>query len=231
MKKLKVLAIIPAYNEEGSIKRVVEDLKKNAKDVDYVVVNDGSKDNTVKILKENNYNHIDLLVNLGVFGAVQTGFIYALENGYDVALQFDGDGQHRAESIKDLLEYSKKGYNIVIGSRFLKKKKPFTARMLGSRFLTLATFLVTGQKITDPTSGLRAYDRSTIADYAFDQNNPPEPDTLVYMLKKKKKIIEIQVEMDERTHGNSYFKSAFNSARFMARMIISIILIQPFRKR
>ncbi len=230
MKKLKVLAIIPAYNEEGSIKKVVEDLEKNAKGIDYVIVNDGSTDKTLEVIKKNKYNHIDLFVNLGVFGAVQTGFLYALENGYDCAMQFDGDGQHKAETIKKMLPYIE-DYNIVIGSRFAKKKRNYSARMIGSRILTTAIFLVTGKKIYDPTSGLRIYDRQTMIDYAKDQNNPPEPDTLVYMLKKKKKIIEIPVEMDERVHGQSYFKSYTNSARFMARMIISIILIQPFRKR
>lgn len=229
--KSKVLVIIPAYNEASTIKKVVEDIKKNAKGVDYLVVNDGSTDNTLDILKKNKINHIDLFVNLGVFGAVQTGFIYALENNYDIAFQFDGDGQHLAKYIPELVEMVESGIDIAIGSRFLKEKKPWTFRMLGSRLLTAAIFLTTGKKITDPTSGLRAYNKETIKDYALDVNNPPEPDTLVYMIKKKKKLVEKQVEMRDRVYGQSYFNNISNSAKFMARMLVSIVLIQPFRKR
>lgn len=229
MKKKKVLIIIPAYNEAENIEKTVEDIKKNAKDVDYVVINDGSKDNTLEILKKNNYNYIDLIQNLGLFGAVQTGLKYAYINDYDVAIQFDGDGQHDARYISKLVDEIGEN-DIVIGSRFATKKRPFTLRMLGSRLITMAIKLVTLKSIKDPTSGMRAYSRSCIEDYANDINNPPEPDTLVYMILKKKKIKEVQVEMRDREFGESSFNIS-HTFKYMSRMFVSIFLIQPFRKR
>lgn len=225
----KVLVIIPAYNEAENIEKTVEDIKANAKEVDYIVINDGSKDNTLDILKNKKYNYIDLMQNLGLFGAVQTGLKYALENDYDVAIQFDGDGQHSAKYIKKLVSEIRNN-NIVIGSRFVDKKRPFTLRMLGSRFISLAIKIVTGKTIKDPTSGMRAYDKDAIKDYANDINNPPEPDTLVYMMLKHKKVKEVQVEMSDREFGESSFNIS-HTLKYMSRMFISIFLIQPFRKR
>ena len=228
--ELKVLVIIPAYNEESNIKKVVNDIQTNAVDVDYVVVNDGSKDDTLDILKRNHYNYIDSICNLGLFGAVQTGFRYSLESDYDCAIQFDGDGQHLAKYIPLLVDEISKGNDIVIGSRFVNEKKPISARMLGSRLISTSIKIVTGKSIKDPTSGFRAYNKSCIKEYALGMNNPPEPDTLVYMLKKGKKIKEVQVQMKDRESGESYLNLT-NTIKYMSRMLISIFLIQPFRKR
>lgn len=225
----KVIVVIPAYNEALSIESVVADIKKNAPEADYVIVNDGSKDNTKEVVEKRKFNCISCFLNLGLFGAVQTGFLYALENGYDIAIQFDGDGQHDAKYINDLVKSVEEGNNIAIGSRFVAEKKPFTSRMIGSRLISFAIFLVTGKRISDPTSGFRAYDREVIADYALDMNNPPEPDTLVLMLRKKKKIKEVQVQMKKREYGESYLNLS-NTIRYMSRMMISILLIQPLRK-
>lgn len=164
-----------------------------------------------------------------MFGAVQTGFKLALKEDYDVVIQFDGDGQHSAKYIEPLVKEIENGNSIVIGSRFVDEKKPFTARMIGSRFIAGAIKLVTGKTITDPTSGFRAYDRACIKDYALEMNNPPEPDTLVYMLRKQRKIKEIQVQMSEREFGESYL-NLVNTIKYMSRMMVSIFLIQPFRK-
>lgn len=226
---MKTLVVIPAYNEALNIEKTVHDLEINAPDVDYVVVNDGSKDNTLEVLKKNHFNYIDGFCNLGLFGAVQTGFKLALKEDYDVVIQFDGDGQHSAKYIEPLVKEIEKGNSIVIGSRFVDEKKPFTARMIGSRFIAGAIKLVTGKTITDPTSGFRAYDRACIKDYALEMNNPPEPDTLVYMLRKQRKIKEIQVQMSEREFGESYL-NLVNTIKYMSRMMVSIFLIQPFRK-
>ena len=226
---MKTLIVIPAYNEALNIVKTVNDIKQNAPDVDYVVVNDGSKDNTLEVLKEHNFNYIDGFCNLGLFGAVQTGFKLALLNDYDIVIQFDGDGQHSAKYIKSLIDEIGKGNDIVIGSRFVTEKKPFTARMLGSRLIAFSIRLMTGKKITDPTSGFRAYNRACIKDYANDMNNPPEPDTLVYMLRKNRKIKEVQVQMSEREFGESYL-NLMNTIKYMSRMMVSIFLIQPFRK-
>lgn len=226
---MKTLVVIPAYNEALNIEKTVHDLEVNAPDVDYVVVNDGSKDNTLEVLRKNHFNYIDGFCNLGLFGAVQTGFKLALKEDYDVVIQFDGDGQHSAKYIEPLVKEIENGNSIVIGSRFVDEKKPFTARMIGSRFIAGAIKLVTGKTITDPTSGFRAYDRACIKDYALEMNNPPEPDTLVYMLRKQRKIKEIQVQMSEREFGESYL-NLVNTIKYMSRMMVSIFLIQPFRK-
>ena len=226
---MKTLVVIPAYNEALNIEKTVHDLEVNAPDVDYVVVNDGSKDNTLEVLKKNHFNYIDGFCNLGLFGAVQTGFKLALKEDYDVVIQFDGEGQHSAKYIEPLVKEIENGNSIVIGSRFVDEKKPFTARMIGSRFIAGAIKLVTGKTITDPTSGFRAYDRACIKDYALEMNNPPEPDTLVYMLRKQRKIKEIQVQMSEREFGESYL-NLVNTIKYMSRMMVSIFLIQPFRK-
>lgn len=226
---LKTLVVIPAYNEALNIKKTVIDLKNNAPDVDYVVVNDGSKDNTLEVLEQNNFNYIDSICNLGLFGAVQTGFKLAMKEKYDVVIQFDGDGQHSAKYIDLLVKEIENGNSIVIGSRFVDEKKPFTARMIGSRLITGAIKLITGKTIKDPTSGFRAYDKACIRDYATEMNNPPEPDTLVYMLRKNRKIKEVQVQMSEREFGESYL-DLVNTIKYMSRMMVSIFLIQPFRK-
>lgn len=226
---MKTLVVIPAYNEALNIEKTVHDLEVNAPDVDYVVVNDGSKDNTLEVLRKNYFNYIDGFCNLGLFGAVQTGFKLALKEDYDVVIQFDGDGQHSAKYIEPLVKEIENGNSIVIGSRFVDEKKPFTARMIGSRFIAGAIKLVTGKTITDPTIGFRAYDRACIKDYALEMNNPPEPDTLVYMLRKQRKIKEIQVQMSEREFGESYL-NLVNTIKYMSRMMVSIFLIQPFRK-
>lgn len=226
---MKTLVVIPAYNEALNIEKTVHDLEVNAPEVDYVVVNDGSKDNTLEVLKKNDFNYIDGFCNLGLFGAVQTGFKLAIKENYDIVIQFDGDGQHSAKYIAPLVKEIEKGNNIVIGSRFVDEKKPFTARMIGSRLIAGAIKLMTGKTITDPTSGFRAYDRACIKDYAGEMNNPPEPDTLVYMLRKQRKIKEIQVQMSDREFGESYL-NLVNTIKYMSRMMVSIFLIQPFRK-
>lgn len=226
---MKTLVVIPAYNEALNIEKTVHDLEVNAPEVDYVVVNDGSKDNTLEVLKKNDFNYIDGFCNLGLFGAVQTGFKLAIKENYDIVIQFDGDGQHSAKYIAPLVKEIEKGNNIVIGSRFVDEKKTFTARMMGSRLIAGAIKLITGKTITDPTSGFRAYDRACIKDYASEMNNPPEPDTLVYMLRKQRKIKEIQVQMSDREFGESYL-NLVNTIKYMSRMMVSIFLIQPFRK-
>lgn len=226
---MKTLVVIPAYNEALNIVSAISDLKENATDIDYVIINDGSKDNTLDVIKEHGFNYIDGFLNLGLFGAVQTGFQYALNHDYDIVIQFDGDGQHSAESIRDLINAIEEGNDIAIGSRFVTEKKPFTARMLGSRVISFAIKVVSGKTIKDPTSGLRAYNKNCIVDYATDMNNPPEPDTLVYMLKKKRNIKEVQVTMRDREFGESYL-NLVNTIKYMSRMIISIFIIQPCRK-
>ena len=226
----ELLIIIPAYNEQDNIKRVVDDLIENYPQYDYIVVNDGSKDHTRRICKENNYNLIDLPINLGLAGGFQAGMKYAYRAGYKYAIQFDADGQHRPEFIAPLLEKINEGYDIVIGSRFVTEKKPFSMRMLGSRLISTAIKLTTGKKIKDPTSGMRLFSRKIIKECAMSINYGPEPDTISYLAKNGATVTEVQAKMDERIIGESYL-TAFKSISYMIRMLTSILIIQNFRKR
>ncbi len=226
----KLLLIIPAYNEEENIVRVVGKLKELYDRYDYIIINDGSKDNTSALCHEMGYRIVDLPVNNGLEGAFQTGMKYALQHGYDYAMQFDADGQHKPEYIDAMLEEIRKGYDIVIGSRFVTEPKPFTARMLGSRLIAGAIRLTTGKKIADPTSGMRLYGKEVFRRFASGHNYGPEPDTISFLMKQGIKVSEVQVDMDERIAGTSYLNLT-RSAAYMARMLISILLIQGFRKR
>ena len=227
---MKCLAIIPAYNEEENIVRVVENLKNNYPMYDYIVINDGSSDSTAKICRKNGYELVDLPVNLGLAGAFQTGLKYAYRNGYDYAIQFDADGQHRPEFIGPMLDKIQEGYDIVIGSRFVTEKKPHSLRMLGSNLISMAMKLTTGRRVKDPTSGMRMFNKKMIAEFALNMNYGPEPDTVSYLLKQGATIAEVQVEMDERIAGESYLNLT-RSMMYMLRMLLSILLIQNFRKR
>ena len=161
---MKCLVIVPAYNEEESIVRVIENLKKHYAAYDYVVINDGSSDNTAELCRKMGYELIDLPVNLGLAGAFQTGLKYAYRKGYDYAIQFDADGQHRPEFIEAMLDKIQEGYDIVIGSRFVTEKKPHSMRMLGSNLISLATRITTGRKVKNPTSGMRMFNKKMIAE-------------------------------------------------------------------
>ena len=180
---MRLLIVIPAYNEAANIKRVVDNLIENFSQYDYIIVNDGSKDDTAKICRENDYNLLDLANNLGLTGAVQAGMRYAYQNNYDAVLQFDGDGQHRPEYIKDLLDVmQEKNVDIVIGSRFVTEKKPKTLRMLGNNLIAGLIRLTTGKYIKDTTSGMRLYGRRVIEEFSRNINYAPEPDTISYLI-------------------------------------------------
>lgn len=226
----KLLIVIPAYNEEGNIVRVVNELVARYPQYDYVVVNDGSRDRTAALCRQHGFRLIDLPVNLGLAGAFQTGLRYAAENGYDCALQFDADGQHKPEYIQPMLDELENGADIVIGSRFLTVKKPKSLRMLGSYLISWAIRLTTGQAICDPTSGMRMFNRRMVEEFALNLNYGPEPDTISYLIKNGAKVKEVQVTMGERTAGQSYL-NFWRSVQYMVKMSISILLIQWFRKR
>ena len=225
---MRLLVIIPAYNEEENIVPVVDYLKKNYPQFDYVVVNDGSRDHTADLCRENGYRLVNLPVNLGLAGAVQAGMKYAMQHGYDAALQFDADGQHRPEYIQLMLERLNQGFDIVIGSRFVTEKKELTLRLLGSILISNAIRLTTGKKIKDPTSVMRIYNRRMLCEKATQLNCAPEPDTISYWIRRGARVDEIQVKMDERMAGTSYLNLP-RSIGYMLRMGISILLVQWFR--
>ena len=228
---MKVLVIIPAYNEELNIKKVVSNLIDHYPQYNYVVVNDGSADSTSQICHQEGYNIIDLPVNLGLAGAFQTGLKYADQEGYDCAIQFDADGQHRPEYIEDLLKEIENGYDIVIGSRFVTEKKPHSLRMMGNNLLQAVICLVTGgQNIHDTTSGMRLYNQRMIDAYADSINMGPEPDTIGYLLRCGARVEEVQVQMHERMAGVSYLTLG-RSMKYMLEMCVSMLVVQWSRKK
>lgn len=227
---MKILIIIPAYNEALNIKKTVEDVKKNT-NYDYVVINDCSKDDTKKVCQENNFNCISLPINYGLTSGIQIGMKYASQNGYDIAIQFDGDGQHQAKYLKDLVKEIEENKNdVAIGSRFVTQKKPLTMRMLGNNLITLAIKLTTGKTIKDSTSGMRAYNKRAIEMFVQNASLTPEPDTIVYMLKKKMKVKEVQVEMKDRECGESYL-NPLKSIEYMINVLFSIIFIRAVTRK
>ena len=226
----QVILIIPAFNEEKNIKTVVDNLIRNYPDLDYVVVNDGSTASTERILRDGGYNHITLPVNLGLAGCFQTGMKYAWEKGYSCAVQFDGDGQHRAEYVAEMKAKMDEGYSIVIGSRFVNHKKNYSLRMVGSRLIGLAIWLTTGARVSDPTSGMRMFDREMIEKFAYRMNYGPEPDTISLLKHQGGNVAEVRVVIVERKGGESYLKPGV-AVKYMLRMLTSILVIQNFRGR
>ncbi len=225
---MKTLIIIPAYNEESCIQNTVKKIiELNDPNIDYVVINDCSTDRTLQILIDNNYNYLNLTQNLGIGGAVQTGYKYALYNNYDIAIQFDGDGQHNANSIITLIEEIKNGNNMVIGSRFIENQEGFKStktRRVGIKILSTLIKICTGKRITDPTSGFRACDRKIIEIFSKDYpSDYPEPDTIVRIQKEGYKIKEIPTVMNERQTGESSI-NMIKSVYYMIKVSLSIII-------
>lgn len=228
---MRLLIVIPAFNEAGSISAVVEELKEVVPQYDYVIVNDGSRDATPSICREKGYNLLDLPANLGLTGAFQAGVRYAFEKGYDAVIQIDGDGQHDPKYIPAMAEkMEKSGTDLVIASRFVNEKRKFSMRTFGNTILDGAIRITTGKKITDSTSGMRMYGKKLLEIMATDLNSTPEPDTVAYLLLCGAKVEECQVTMRERTTGESYL-NPWRSMGYMAHMCVSICLIQRLRKR
>ncbi len=226
----KILLIIPAYNEEESIEPVVDELISSYPELDYVVVTDGSTDNTPVLCRKRGYNILELPINLGLAGCFQTGMKYAKKHGYKYAVQFDGDGQHRPEYILPMRDKMREGYDIVLGSRFIGLENSMGGmRSLGSKLIALSIRLTTGKRITDPTCGLRMYNKKMIDAFADNLNYAPEPDTISFLVKNGAKVAEVPVKVREREAGESYLKPV-NAAKYMMRMLISILIIQNFRK-
>jgi glycosyltransferase involved in cell wall biosynthesis len=227
----QVLLIIPAYNEAENIERVVDNLVENYPQYDYVVINDGSRDDTRKILHSRRFNYLDLPINTGLSGAFRCGVRYANALGYDYVVQFDGDGQHRPEYIEDMLnKMLEANADIVIGSRFVEQKKNHSARMLGSRLITTMIKWRTGCTVKDPTSGLRMYNKRMMKLVGYDVAYTPEPDTLAYLMGCGARVEEVQVEMDERMFGTSYL-NVWNSVKYMITVLVNIIILQWVRKK
>ena len=222
---MKILVIVPAYNEESSIRGVIEDLRDNFPQGDIVVVNDGSQDRTSDVIKGLGVNIIDLPYNLGIGGAMQTGFLYALREGYDAALQCDGDGQHHADQIEKILPpFVSDSADLVVGSRFLSEGG-FTSsvqRRIGSKILSFVVSSIIRQKITDTTSGFRVYGRKTLEFFSsVYPEDYPEVEAFILAHKKGLRIVEVPSEIGPRTGGKSSitFSQAFY---YMVKVMLAI---------
>ncbi len=225
----KVLIIIPAYNEEESIERVVDNLVENFPQYDYIVVNDCSNDSTEQILKRRRYNYISLPANLGIGGAVQSGYIYATQNDYDIAIQIDGDGQHDPAYIEKLIEpIINDEADMTIGSRFIEKKGFQTSlmRRFGIKLIKFVIKLCCGTKVTDTTSGFRASSKELTSlfakEYAFDY---PEPEAIVAASLHGFRVKDVAVEMKERDGGKSSI-NALRSLYYMIKVPVALIILR-----
>lgn len=224
---MKSIVIIPAYNEEKSIEKTVADIRENAPEFDYVIVNDCSKDNTLKVCTEKGMHVLNLPINLGIGGAVQTGYLYAYKNGYDFAVQFDGDGQHDARFLHEMRDYMvEHGLDMLIGSRYIEKEgfQSSGLRRFGIRYFSALIRLLTKAKVTDPTSGMRMVNREIIGIYADSYpKDYPEPESVVAILNMGKTVGEYPVVMRERTEGVSSI-SPLRSVYYMVKVTLAIFM-------
>lgn len=228
----KILLIIPAYNEQDSILSTINTIKKFP--YDYIIINDGSTDNTANIIKQNRLNHVNLIFNLGIGGAVQTGYKYALENNYDIAIQFDADGQHDIESIKNLIQpIIDNRADFTIGSRFIKKNsdnyKSSFLRRVGIRLISNVIFIFSKKRIFDTTSGFRAANKNVIKYFAHHYPKEyPEPISDFELIKLGYKVLETPAKMHERTAGKSSIHS-WKSAYYVFNVLLSILILKVRR--
>lgn len=224
---MKVLGIVPCYNEEENIQSLITELLNYSDVLDFIIINDHSTDTTAYICEKNKVNIINLPCNLGIGGAVQTGYIYANKFNYDIAIQIDGDGQHDPSYIRDLIAPIIDGKSdFVIGSRFIKKEgfQSSITRRMGIVYFTKLLKLLSKQQVTDPTSGFRACNKEIIN--LFSSNYPtdyPEPESIMALSRSGYKIAEIPVEMRERTGGVSSI-NPLRSIYYMIKVSIAIII-------
>ncbi|MCR4658412.1 MAG: glycosyltransferase family 2 protein [Lachnospiraceae bacterium] len=224
---MKKLVIIPAYNEEQTIVRVCNEIREKAPEYDLVVINDCSTDQTAALCRANGIKVIDLPVNHGIGGAMQTGYRYAANNDYDIAVQVDGDGQHDSLYIGTMYEaLVSEGADLVIGSRFLENAgyKSTRLRRLGIRYFSLLIRLLTGCTVTDPTSGFRMAGRRLMEDFAKDYpRDYPKPESIVRAIKHGGRLVEVPVRMRQRAGGVSSI-SLKDAVCYMIKVTVAIIL-------
>ena len=231
---MKKLVIIPAYNESANIVSAVSDIRENAPGFDYIVVNDCSTDDTLRVCRAQGIRVLKVPVNLGIGGAVQTGYLYGLRQGYDAAVQFDGDGQHDARYLESMAQaMDEQQADMVIGSRFITKEGFQSTRMrrMGIGFFTGLIRMVTGKTITDPTSGMRLVNLDVMRMFAADYpKDYPEPESLVRIIAAGKKVVEIPVRMKERAGGVSSI-SLLKSIYYMIKVTLAVLLAKTSRYR
>lgn len=219
--------MIPAFNEEKNIERVVKDLEEHYPQYDYVVINDCSTDHTLEILERNHFNYVSLPHNLGIGGAVQTGYMYAREKGYDIAIQLDGDGQHDPAYIKDVIRpIENQEADYVIGSRFINHEgfQSSSTRRMGINLLSGWINLLCGKKVYDVTSGFRAVNRACILRFASEYpQDYPEPKAIIDAVLHGVRLTEVPVVMRERLGGESSI-TPWKGVYYMIKVTLDILL-------
>jgi glycosyltransferase involved in cell wall biosynthesis len=224
---LRRIAIVPAYNEEPNIARVIAELKEHDPGLDVVVISDGSVDRTYEVAREAGAKVLRLPFNLGIGAAVQTGFRYAWENGYELAVRCDGDGQHiPAELPKVVAPVVARDADIAIGSRFVSNGgyRSSATRRVGIRLLALAVSAIARQRVTDATSGFQALNRRALELFAADYpHDYPEVEGMVMTIKHRLRLVEVPVEMREREHGRSSI-TALRSIYYMVKVLIALFV-------
>ncbi len=223
----KILVIIPAYNEESAVEHVVQEVQKHCPSADYLIVDDASTDNTYKICRDNRYNYIRLPINLGIGGAVQAGYTYAVENNYDVTVQLDGDGQHDPSQVPMLVEPVLKGEaDMVIGSRFISKKgfQSSAMRRLGIKIMRSIIKVTSGASVADATSGFRACSKELTRffseNYAHDY---PEPEAILTAALNGFNVKEVPVVMRDRKGGASSINMP-GALYYMVKVSVSLLI-------
>ena len=224
---MKILVIIPCYNEAENIARVVRRLREECPEADYVVVNDCSTDQSVQVLKAGGCNYLDLPINLGIGGGVQCGYRYAVEHGYDVTVQMDGDGQHDPAYLQAVIAPVLAGrLDMCIGSRFITKEGFQTSfmRRVGIRFLSSLIHVLTGRKVLDVTSGYRACGKALTARFAVRYaQDYPEPEAILRAVCEGYEVGEVPVVMAERQGGKSSI-NALKSVYYLVKVSLSLVI-------
>ena len=234
MAELKRVTIVPAFNEQDAVGRVIEEIRAYDAGFEIVVVDDGSIDNTAEVARAHRAHVVRLPFNLGIGGAVQTGFRFAYENGFELAVRLDGDGQHDASQLDLVLAPVLEGrVDIAVGSRYLERGNGYRSsatRRLGIRILARTVSLLTGQRITDPTSGFQALDRKAITLFAADYpHDYPEVEALVLLLRHRLRLCEVPVSMRPRATGQSSIRT-FSSVYYMVKVLLALF-VGSFRRR
>lgn len=227
MESKKILIIIPAYNEENTIGRVIEKTQQTIPFADILVVNDGSFDSTSAISKQRGAKVLDLPYNLGIGAAMQTGYKFAYKMGYDITVQCDADGQHRPAQIKKLIDtLVNDEVDVVLGSRYLETRrfKSSVFRRLGMLIFSKVLSIIVGQRLTDTTSGFRAVNREVIESFAtYYPDDYPEPEALVLLHREGFTVKEISVNMNSRKEGNSSI-TVWRSVYYMTKVLLAIFI-------
>jgi glycosyltransferase involved in cell wall biosynthesis len=226
-RRLRTIAIVPAYNEEDSLRTVLEEIHAVDPELEVVVVNDGSTDETAKVAAAAGAAVVSLPFNLGIGGAVQTGYQYALEHGFEVAIQVDADGQHDPREIGQVLEPVFDGRaDLVVGTRFVKGGgyRGTRLRRVGIRIFAAVVSLLVGQRVSDTTSGFRAVNRRALKLFAAEYpHDYPEVESIVLLSRHHLRMLEVPVQMRVRETGNSSI-TAVRSAYYMIKVLLALFI-------